>query len=139
MSEKIIRCEFKFRCPLRWDDLEKLSNEKVRFCNVCQKDVHFADNQSEFNDLAGQGICVAVKTTEAEREVLTVSNNKVCQVCNTPISSNTPFCLGCGNITNQLPDFHRVTMGIPALPPEHVKTEEKTTIKEKKSWWKIWK
>lgn len=139
MSENVIRCEFKFQCPLKWEDLEKLSNEKVRFCKVCEKDVHFAGNESEFIDLAGRGGCIAFKTTEAEREVLTISNNKFCKVCNTPISSETPFCLVCGNITNEFPNLHRVTMGIPALPPEHFQKEEKTIIEENNPWWKLWK
>lgn len=138
-KDKIINCTFEYKCPLDWNSLEKSTNDHIRFCNICEKDVHFADNQSEFNDLAGKGLCVAVKTNETKREALTVSNNKVCQVCNALITPNTHFCLGCGNVINHPPDFSRVTMGIPASPPEHFQKEEKTTNEEKKPWWKIWK
>lgn len=142
MSNKIIRCDYQFQCPLKWDDLQKLENAKIRFCDVCQKDVHFAHNQNEFDDLAKKGNCVAIKTLVAGNEVLSVTNNKVCKVCKTPISEISRFCLNCGNQTIKLPDFPpdfpQVTMGLPALPPEIIKIPENSPPKKKKPWWKPW-
>lgn len=59
VSEKIINCEFEFKCPLHWNDLRPLEDGSVKFCESCQKNVHFARTQDEVNELAAEGKCVA--------------------------------------------------------------------------------
>ncbi len=138
MSSKIIRCDFQFKCPLNWDDLEKLKNDKIRFCDVCRKNVNFVETQSEFDNLAKQGNCVAIKSVIGNNEVLTVSNNNVCNNCNAPISKNSPVCRKCGILIVDSNDFPRMTMGLPSLPPDITKIPENPPPKKKKPWWKPW-
>lgn len=40
-DKSVIRnCSLGYACTCRWDDLKKLKNDNVRFCNTCQKEVY---------------------------------------------------------------------------------------------------
>jgi len=51
---------FEFRCPKRWELLEKTSDETIRYCDACQQNVYFCDTIQEARDLAANRECVAV-------------------------------------------------------------------------------
>lgn len=59
VKDKIINCEFEFKCPLQWESLQKSEDDKIRFCNSCEKNVYFAYSQNELDKLASEGKCVA--------------------------------------------------------------------------------
>ncbi len=59
-AEAQIRCAFSFRCPQMWDRLEYTADPVVRYCITCDKAVHLALTEEEFDNSRGKGICVAV-------------------------------------------------------------------------------
>jgi hypothetical protein len=63
-ADKITNCVFKFKCPLEWGKLDKTDIQGIRFCDICNRNVHFARTQSELDDLAGRGKCVAFHRTD---------------------------------------------------------------------------
>lgn len=49
MPEQIAirNCVFAFKCEAKWDNLEILSCDNIRFCNVCQREVYFCYDDYE--------------------------------------------------------------------------------------------
>lgn len=65
MNRKLIEnCEFRFKCPLMWENLTKTGDEKVRFCGQCERKVYFCENDGEFEKHTRLGECVAVEKGE---------------------------------------------------------------------------
>lgn len=63
--ENLIRnCEFKFKCPKRWDDLETSPSstafESPRRCNECRRLVWKADNEDQLAKYILHDYCVAI-------------------------------------------------------------------------------
>jgi uncharacterized protein (TIGR02996 family) len=58
----IEKCElrFKFRCPLKWENLKPTEVAAVRFCQSCRKAVHYCHSIEEAQAHAEAGHCVAV-------------------------------------------------------------------------------
>jgi len=58
----IENCEprFEFECPKRWEHLQATGDEKVRFCDACQKPVFHCDTVAEAQEHAWEGECVAI-------------------------------------------------------------------------------
>lgn len=54
---------FEIRCPKQWENLRGTNNPKVRWCESCNKSVHFCDSIDAARGLARQGRCVAVNLT----------------------------------------------------------------------------
>jgi hypothetical protein len=54
-----IECKFKFKCPKQWTELSCTKDSSVRFCDHCQSDVHWVNNEEEFHERALKGECVA--------------------------------------------------------------------------------
>jgi hypothetical protein len=52
--------EFQFRCPKRWEQLQPTTEESVRFCGECRKDVFFCTSIAAAQSHAYVGDCVAV-------------------------------------------------------------------------------
>jgi len=61
MTENIsIRnCTFAFKCQAKWEQLEILEWDSIRFCNVCQKEVYFCYDSYELIDSIHLNRCVA--------------------------------------------------------------------------------
>jgi uncharacterized protein (TIGR02996 family) len=59
----IENCElwFEFQCPKQWDKLQPTAEAGVRFCEVCQKNVHYSRTVNQARGHALQGRCVAVE------------------------------------------------------------------------------
>jgi uncharacterized protein (TIGR02996 family) len=51
---------FTFRCPQKWLSLQPTDDASVRFCQTCQKDVHFCDTAEAVERHAVRGDCVAI-------------------------------------------------------------------------------
>ncbi len=60
MSKLIDNCEFKFKCPLLWENLTETEDGKIRFCGECKRKVYFCENDEELKSRAEAGECVAV-------------------------------------------------------------------------------
>lgn len=110
-KDKIINCTFEYKCSLDWNNLEKSESNDIRFCSNCEKNVYFAHSQSELNQFASEGKCVAFNPE--------------------PINTfpDVPPLMGVIAKPEKMPEF-RPTMGMPV----YTKKEEK-----KKPWWKFWK
>jgi uncharacterized protein (TIGR02996 family) len=55
-------CEFRFEfeCPQQWDRLKPTADAMVRFCEVCEENVHFCGSIQTARQHAMRGRCVAV-------------------------------------------------------------------------------
>lgn len=53
---------FRFRCPQRWEHLQPTDNARVRFCEVCRKNVHYCASVSEAYHHAARRRCVAIES-----------------------------------------------------------------------------
>ena len=56
----ITNCEFKFKCPKKWDDLIITEDPKVRHCQQCDQSVTLCTSQKEFKKLTAKGNCIAI-------------------------------------------------------------------------------
>ena len=54
-----ITCKFKYLCPFSWEDLEQSEETDLKFCTHCESNVHRANDEQEFEDLARSNKCVA--------------------------------------------------------------------------------
>ncbi|HVK14925.1 MAG TPA: TIGR02996 domain-containing protein [Gemmataceae bacterium] len=52
---------FEFSCPKRWEALTATEDPGVRFCDSCQRSVHYSKTMSEARGNAWSGRCVAVQ------------------------------------------------------------------------------
>lgn len=53
--------EFRFRCPKRWENLVPVDeNQQIRFCNECQRSVHYCYDIDTARTHAQRGNCVAL-------------------------------------------------------------------------------
>lgn len=60
------KVEFSFQCPKRWSKLAKTKDPSIRFCNVCNRDVHFCTTLEEVHQHASRGNCIAVPPAKRE-------------------------------------------------------------------------
>ena len=60
----IRNCDFRLLCHQTWDGLErKSSDESIRFCLECKKDVHYVKDAWELVIAVEKNYCVAVPRT----------------------------------------------------------------------------
>ena len=62
----IENCEFDYECPLNWEDLDKLDDPDLRYCQTCLKNVRRVATSSELDQAASQGECVALAIYDAK-------------------------------------------------------------------------
>lgn len=60
-EEARISCAFAFKCPKVWNRLQPTSEEGVRHCPACDRDVYLARTEEDFRRYADEGQCVAVR------------------------------------------------------------------------------
>ena len=60
-----ISCEFRFKCPKVWDNLQLTQQEGIRHCPECNRDVHLARTEEDFRRHADEGQRVAVRVLQA--------------------------------------------------------------------------
>jgi hypothetical protein len=48
MKKNIIRnCTLGYSCDQNWNELDNTDVHKIRFCNSCQREVHWCENEGE--------------------------------------------------------------------------------------------
>jgi hypothetical protein len=67
-AEAHIACAFSFQCPQVWDRLQCTGDPLVRHCLICDKAVHLAITEEDFEKYRGKGICVAVPIIHHQNE-----------------------------------------------------------------------
>ncbi len=59
-----------FICPLKFEDLKTTTNNNVRFCNTCHKNVYRVETMTELKQLQREGKCVSFRVEyEADTDV----------------------------------------------------------------------
>jgi len=53
-------CAFTFKCGADWNKLDGTSTENIRFCNICQKQVHRCDTDDELLFAIKSNLCIAI-------------------------------------------------------------------------------
>jgi hypothetical protein len=51
---------WKFKCPLKWGELQHTTDPSVRYCSVCEKSVHLCRTPEELRAHAEMRHCVAI-------------------------------------------------------------------------------
>ncbi len=64
--ENCIEGLFSFKCPYSWSKLQRVE-KNVRFCSVCEKNVHMSHSQEEFERFVEEGKCVALSSKWMQR------------------------------------------------------------------------
>lgn len=59
--------QFELKCPKRWDELKTTKDPDQRFCDACNRNVHYATTVDKARRLAVAGQCVAVDIAETRR------------------------------------------------------------------------
>jgi hypothetical protein len=49
-----------YRCPLKWDSLERTYDDYVRYCGECSRTVHYCHTTAELHNARSEGKCVAL-------------------------------------------------------------------------------
>ncbi|WP_415912014.1 hypothetical protein [Neptuniibacter sp. QD37_11] len=63
-------CKINYKCPKAWGDLDKTEDPFVRFCDQCEKDVHFCADVESLKEATIEDLCVAVPTDDFEDGVM---------------------------------------------------------------------
>lgn len=53
-------CFLAYECDAEWSALEETNDEKIRFCNRCNDEVHKCDNDAELAIAIRENFCVAI-------------------------------------------------------------------------------
>ena len=61
----IRNCVFAFKCTAKWDDLTPTDDDKVHFCNGCQKEVHLCEDDEELAKSVRLNRCIAIYREES--------------------------------------------------------------------------
>lgn len=65
---EIRNCEFRFECPKLWAELQETENQKIRFCEACNRSVHYCKTPSELQRAIINNYCVAVELKKERGE-----------------------------------------------------------------------
>ena len=118
-ANKISNYTFCFQCPVGWESLDSIGEEKVRFCQLCKKDVYFVETQTELDSLSNKGSCVAFVAKDSELEKTknqaTITDKSICKVCGTKFHPQNTFCLNCGEVNpNSTTNSNsKIKLGVP--------------------------
>lgn len=61
----IRNCVFAFKCTAQWDKLMPTDDDKIHFCQDCQKEVHLCEDDDELVVAVRLNRCVAIYREEA--------------------------------------------------------------------------
>jgi hypothetical protein len=56
----IRNCIFAFKCNSKWIDLTPTDNQRIRFCQDCQKEVHMCEDDDELVKSVRLNRCIAI-------------------------------------------------------------------------------
>jgi hypothetical protein len=58
-NNTIVNCQFVFKCPRQWDELEITDDPDQKYCHQCNRFVYFARTQTDLSRLAQEAKCIA--------------------------------------------------------------------------------
>ncbi len=56
----IRNCHIAYKCTARWDDMSETEDEKIKFCQSCQKEVVFCATDKELVAAVKRNKCVSI-------------------------------------------------------------------------------
>ena len=56
----IRNCVFAFKCTAQWSELTATDDEKISFCDDCQKEVHLCEDDEELAKSVRLNRCIAI-------------------------------------------------------------------------------
>jgi hypothetical protein len=59
-SLTIRNCTFAFKCTAQWDELTPTDDDKINFCQDCQKEVYLCEDDDELVNAVRLNRCVAI-------------------------------------------------------------------------------
>ena len=62
-------CVFGFKCTANWDEMKRTSDQRVRHCDSCEKDVYFITKPEELIDAINLNRCVAIAPPENQNDL----------------------------------------------------------------------
>jgi hypothetical protein len=62
-------CIFGFKCTANWDDMKRTSEQRVRHCEQCQKNVYFITKPDELIEAINLNRCVAIAPPESQNDL----------------------------------------------------------------------
>ena len=63
----IRNCVFDFKCEANWDEMKPTSEQTVRHCEKCQKNVYFINTLEELTEAINLNRCVAIAPPESRK------------------------------------------------------------------------
>jgi len=60
MPLTIRNCTFAFKCTAKWYELTSTDNDKINFCQDCQREVHLCEDDEELANAVRLNRCVAI-------------------------------------------------------------------------------
>jgi hypothetical protein len=63
-------CEFEFKCPKRWEELQAIEKKDARHCASCDKTVYLCEHELLLELHAQAGHCVAVPDPSRKKHYL---------------------------------------------------------------------
>lgn len=64
----IRNCVFAFKCTAKWDELTATDDDKIHFCNECQKEVHLCEDDDELVKSVRLNRCIAIYREDATQD-----------------------------------------------------------------------
>ena len=62
-------CVFGFKCTANWDEMKRTSEQRVRHCDECKKDVYFITKPEELIEAINLNRCVAIAPPESQKDI----------------------------------------------------------------------
>ena len=62
-------CVFGFKCTANWDEMKRTSEQRVRHCGECRKDVYFITKPEELIEAINLNRCVAIAPPESQNNL----------------------------------------------------------------------
>jgi hypothetical protein len=69
---EIRECDFAFKCPKQWENLRGGDDPDKRYCETCERDVHFVSSRIEFEVALKLGRCVAAEVDDERGRGITI-------------------------------------------------------------------
>ena len=72
----IRNCKFAFKCEMHWEKLHETKDRKIKFCKICQKEVHFCETDEELVDAINENKCICNRSPFEEVYELGIFDKK---------------------------------------------------------------
>ena len=59
-----------FECPQKWKDLQETSDQNIKCCDICNKNVYLCKTPEDFIEYGNKGYCVALLEKNFPHELL---------------------------------------------------------------------